>query len=242
MLGIVVAIAAVAAGYAAASWPGFRPREVRVIGNVVVPSSEILARAGIDRRSNIWLQNTGAAARRIAAIPYILRASVHRRLPATVTIVVSERTPFANVRSAQSEAVVDKSLRVLQTGSLTGLPTINIGGATPLTPGGTLEQSAVLAMRDVLMTMHDRGLNAIAVQDVDGDVSATLAEGVVVLFGDEDQAKGSAALVQPILARFTALGRRVRILDLRSPETPVATEGALPKVKARPLRRLPTDP
>jgi cell division protein FtsQ len=242
MVSIVVAIAVAAAGYAAAGWPGFRPHEIRVIGNVVVPSSEILARAEIDPRSNIWLQNTGAAARRIAEIPYVLKASVHRRLPAVVTIFVSERTPFANVRAAGGSGVVDETLRVLQTGALTGLPTIRLADDAALIPGTVLQETSTRAMRDVLAAMHDRGLNATEVEDVDGDVRARLAGGVIVLLGDQEQAKDSVALVQPILARFAALGRPVRILDLRSPQTPVATEGASPKVRVRRVRRLPTDP
>jgi cell division protein FtsQ len=242
MVSIVLAIAAAIAGYVGASWPGFRPHEIRVVGNVVVPSSEILARAGIERRSNIWLQNTGAAAQRVSQIPYVLTASVHRRLPALVTIVVSERTPFANVRNGSGEAVVDQSLRVLQTGVLTGLPILSLPDETSLIPGETLQRPAARTLRDVLAAMRDRGLDAIELQDRQGDVAATLAGGVVVLFGDEDAAKDAVPLVQPILARFAALGRSVRTLDLRSPQTPVATEGALPKERARSVRLKPTDP
>lgn len=242
MVSVVVLIAAAIASYAAASWPGFRPREIRVVGNTIVPTSEILARAEIERHSNIWLQNTGAAAQRILAIPYILNASVHRRPPASVTIVVSERTPFANVRNGSDEDVVDESLRVLQTGALAALPVLALDRQAALIPGETLRDPAAPALRDVLTALREHGVSALEVADRHGDVTATLPGGVTVLLGDEADAKNAVPLVQPILARFAALGRPVRVLDLRSPETPVATEGALPKVRARSVRRVPTDP
>ncbi|HEX3671013.1 MAG TPA: hypothetical protein VHT92_04830, partial [Candidatus Cybelea sp.] len=48
----------------AATWPGFDPKQITVTGNHRVGSDEILSRAAIAPHVTIWLQNTGAIARR----------------------------------------------------------------------------------------------------------------------------------------------------------------------------------
>src|SRR5581483_10423808 len=78
-------------GYYAATWPGFRAHHIAVIGNHRVPSKQIVARADIHPRLNIWLQNMGAAADRIAQIPDVGSVTVQRGFPASVSIRSEER-------------------------------------------------------------------------------------------------------------------------------------------------------
>jgi cell division septal protein FtsQ len=210
-------------GYVAARWPGFRLHRLTVVGNAVVPTSEIVADARINRDANIWFQNTGAMARRIAAIPYIENASVHRFPPGSITIVVTERRPFANVRSGARSAVIDRSLRVLELGASKALPTFVVEAGLALVPGSTLEASGTARLRDAYLALAAQGIDATSLYEKSGDTSALLTGGVHVLLGDESDLGKAVPLVEPILARFTLLGRRVRVLDLRAPETPVVT-------------------
>jgi cell division septal protein FtsQ len=230
----VVALAlAAGAGYEFVAWPGFHVRHVRVFGNHIVPTAEILARARIGRRSNIWLQSGGAMERRIEAIPYILSAQVHRRLPASVTIDVTERTPFANARSGFDVALVDVSLRVLEMDQRPALPTIDLGWGTNFVPGETINRSSARALRDALVALRASDVDVTQVSIADGEITALLQGGARVLLGDEASAAQSVPLVEPILTRFALLGRRVQILDLRSPTTPVVTESASVRVRVR---------
>ena len=94
-------------------WSGFDPSHVAVTGNRHVPSGEILRVADIPANRSIWLDNTKAIAARVRTIPYIGKASIHRLPPASFTIAVSERVPFAVLRAGGQSAVVDRELRVL---------------------------------------------------------------------------------------------------------------------------------
>ena len=109
----LLAVVAACAGAFLVAWPGFAPQRVSVTGNRLVSASEIARRAHVEANVNMWLQNTGAMAARVAAIPYVSRVHVYRVPPATVLIAVRERAPFAVVRSGDDAAIVDRDLRVL---------------------------------------------------------------------------------------------------------------------------------
>lgn len=226
MLFLTALVAATLAGYFGASWPGFRPKHVRVVGNAVVPTHEILLRARIDPHRNIWLQNTAAMARRIESIPYVLRARLYRRPPAAVTIVVTERRPFALVRSGDAVALVDSSLRVLERDPVAGdsLPLLMLESRIDFVPGKYLRESSARALRDATLALRAHGVAASELRDQDGDVSARVGGGVRILLGDEANVGKAAPLVEPILTRLALLGRSAQTLDLRSPTTPVVTE------------------
>ncbi|HUY42092.1 MAG TPA: FtsQ-type POTRA domain-containing protein [Candidatus Dormibacteraeota bacterium] len=240
-VGTAALLVAVAAGYFLMSWPGFRAKHVRVIGNSVVPAQEILARARIEPHGNVWLQNTAAVARRIETIPYVLTARVHRLPPADVTIVVTERRPLAIVQSGGEMATVDLSLRVLETGaSDAALPVLVVAPGVDLRAGKFVRAPSALALRTALLSLRAHGVSVQRLLDDRGDVDALLPGGVRVLLGDETNVAGAVALVEPILTRFALLGRFVGTLDLRSPTTPVVTERGSARPRAARSALAPT--
>ncbi len=223
---LLLAIAAAAfGGYEGATWPGFFPTRIDVVGNSVVPSNEIVTRAALDAHENIWLQNTHAAARRIeASIPYVKTAAIHRRLPAGVTIEIAERTPFALLVAGTRRVVVDRDLRVLEEANANprGLVEMHVTPSKPLAPGMFLTDSSVVALRDDITTMARGGLSVRSVADDRfGDLVAVLPSGIDVLFGDDSQLVKRLPLVMPILDHAEREGRGVTAIDLRAPTAPV---------------------
>lgn len=220
---VLLLIVAGAGGYYAASWPGFYPKDVRVAGNTVVPSSEILARAAIAPSANVWLQNMRAATRRIEAIPYVATARIHRTLPAGVTIEVTERKPYAVVRSGDERALVDRDLRVLSTGeTAASLPTFALRGRSPLQQGAFLKDSVLGHLRDdydALVAGHVI-VTRLAYDRFD-DLDASTHDGVSILFGDDTDLEKKIPLVDPILSQVSRAGRPIKAIDLRAPATPV---------------------
>ena len=95
-------------------WPGFYPRHIVVSGNARIDRATILQAAAIARHRSIWLQSIGKMATRVAAIPFVERATIHRYPPATIVIRVTERVPFAIARRGDDDALIDDTLRVLQ--------------------------------------------------------------------------------------------------------------------------------
>jgi cell division protein FtsQ len=222
MLFVVAAIAVGSALYYAATWPGFFPKHVSVSGNRVVPTAEILARAEIEPRTNLWLQNMGAAAQRIGAIPYVRQVRIHRRLPADVRITITERTPFAVLRNASQAVLIDHDLRVLrEDDGGSGLPLIVMKDRIP--PAGAYVTAAP-AQRlrndaDALAKAHVaiRSLH----YDRFSDLVATTRSGISLLLGDDSDLEKKTRLIDPIISQMSAGGRKLAAVDLRAPATPV---------------------
>ncbi len=219
---VLTLVALAVAAYYGAQWPGFHARHIAVTGTNVVSKQEVLERAALDPQRNIWLQNTGAAAARIGAIPYVHTVQIRRRLPADVTIVVQERKPFAIVTDGTSRVLVDGDLHVLELGPVrTDLPLLQATVADAAV--GKKFTSAPLAQlaRDCKALLHASVPVAFLHLDRLGNLNARLWSGVLVEFGDDSDIVLKARLVNPVLAQVPQNGRKVRALDLRAAKTPV---------------------
>lgn len=222
LIALCVVLVLVALGLAAI-WPGFDPKTVAVTGNERVTRGEILSRAAIARDQSMWFQSVGAIAKRIEAIPYIETARVRRLPPASILIVVSERTPLAVVDSGTDAAVVDRTLRVLQAATgAENLPVFLVKPGLALTPGTFLTQSRIVTLRDDYESMAAAHLSPRELElDRFGGLVATMRGGIRVLLGDENDFAKKLALVDPILSQVVANQRQVAAIDLRAPAAPV---------------------
>lgn len=219
---VIVLVAAAAGGYYAAGWQGFRLKRVVVEGAVVVPRAEIISRAAIDGRRNLWLQPMSAAADRIKAIPYVDDVRIRRSLPATVSIFVSERKPFALVGSGGERLIIDRRLRVLQFADRDpALPVLAVR-MPPVKPGQVVGDERLRTLARDVETLERAHLAARDLSyDRLGDLLVRLYDGVLVKFGDDSTLQAKASLVEPILSQTQREGKRVRAIDLRAPRTPV---------------------
>lgn len=208
---------------AAATWPGFYPRSVAVVGNEHVARAQILSRARILPHRSIWLQNTGAMATRIAAIPQIAGVWIHRIPPATIRIAVSERQPFAILRSGMESVVVDHELRVLWTSvGNERLPQLVLKTGFQLSDGQFVTARDALALRDAYDAIAAKRMPVDALTlDAYGGLVVTLQDGLRVLLGQETQLPQKLSLVEAILTQVVRTQRRVAAIDVRAPGTPV---------------------
>jgi cell division protein FtsQ len=223
MLIAVCAVLLLAALGLGASWPGFDPKTVAVTGNELVARSEILDRAAVASDQSMWFQSLGAMRARIETIPYIATATVRRLPPGSIVIVVSERSPFAVVRSGDDAAVVDRDLRVLQ--AATGeekLPVFSVEPGLTLTPGEFLTRSGIVTLRNDYEAMIAAHVSPRRLElDRFGGLVATVRGGIRVLLGDENDFAKKLALVDPILSQVVSNQRQVAAIDLRAPAAPV---------------------
>lgn len=216
-----VALVSVGAGFAV-TWPGFDPQSIRVTGNRRVPSSEILAKAEVAPRTSIWFQSTGAMAKRIASIPDVESAKVRRIPPATIRISVTERVPYAVLRSGANDAVADRALRVLSYDEGQKLPIFVLRPGVDLTPGTFVTSSDALSLRDAYGALLERGFVPVqlAIDRYDG-LEVTLQTGPRLLLGNRSDLPKKLALANAILAQVVHGERRVAAIDVRAPATPV---------------------
>ncbi|HKO16691.1 MAG TPA: FtsQ-type POTRA domain-containing protein [Gemmatimonadaceae bacterium] len=84
----------------------FRVRKVEIIGTHYVAVNDILERLHVDTTASVW-DPTGPLARRVAAHPQVREVHVHRKLPGTLVVEISENLPVALVPTAQGFRAYD---------------------------------------------------------------------------------------------------------------------------------------
>jgi cell division protein FtsQ len=85
----------------------FRVRRVEIVGARFVPTSDILGRLHVDTLSSVW-QPAGPLEARIATHPGVLAVRVGRRLPGTLVVEITERTPVALVPTPSGLVPIDE--------------------------------------------------------------------------------------------------------------------------------------
>ncbi|MDB5028648.1 MAG: Cell division protein FtsQ, partial [Candidatus Eremiobacteraeota bacterium] len=125
--------------------PWFRIARVGIDVPLASPVSrdEVRAAASLSPDANVWLLDPRAVARRIEAIPYVGRASVHRgQFPAPfVELSIAVRRPSACLRASGRDVTIDATSRVLQNGcaaSASALARIDAGAARVPPPGRSI--------------------------------------------------------------------------------------------------------
>jgi len=196
---------------------------VRITGTVHTTPADIGAASGIHNGMAMIDVDSGGAAARLRAIPWILRAHVERHWPATVTITVVERVPVAAVPAKAGVAVVDATGRVLATQPAPppGVPVLL--GLPPAGPASTRiggRAADLLAVVQAMPPQVAQRVAAIAAAD-GGQVELRLKPSGIVRLGSPDQ------LAQKMLATQTVLTQvdltRLAVLDVRVPASPAIT-------------------
>lgn len=206
------------------TYSGFDARYVSVSGNNHVSRSEILERAAIAPNVSIWLQNTAAIAHRLEGIPYVATARVGQIPPATMRIRVVERAPFAVIHSGYDDALVDRSLRVLEepVSEATALPVFVVQDTTDLSPGSFVQTHDAIALRDAYQTLVGAKIAPAALAfDRFGGLVVTLHGGMQLLLGTQNDLARKLTLANAILAQVVTRRAQVSAIDLRAPSAPV---------------------
>jgi hypothetical protein len=226
LIGLFVLMLLGTAVYETLLWPGFHVTDIEVRGTSVVDRGEVVHRAAIDPATNLWLQNMHLAARRIEGIPYVAKASVHRRLPASVWIEILERTPDGCLEVPDGTRFsIDAQGRVLENDcepTLQPLYRLSDLRQTPK-PGVFLHSDRLARLQADAHALEklQPGMFAAFRFDAYGQLEALMRTGTRVRFGGDDDLALKAHLIHPI---FTAVAGRfasIKAIDLRAPGAPI---------------------
>jgi len=215
-------------GFALLAWgltrsPFLDVDHVRVTGTVHTTPAEITTASGIHKGLAMMDVDGTDATARLRAVPWILRASVERHWPSTVTITVVERLPVAAVPAKSGVAIIDTTGRVLVNAPtappnlpmLLGLPpagpaSTRIGGRGPDLLAVALAMPPQVAQR----------VTAVAAAD-SGQVELRLKPTGVVRLGPPDQLADKMLATQTVLTQVDLT--RLAVLDVRVPASPAIT-------------------
>lgn len=201
---------------------------VRVGGGGRTGQEAILAATGISRGDALLTADVGAAADRIADLPWVQTVEVSRRWPGTVAIEVVERTPTAIVPARGGGwLLLDATGRQLavqeapEPGTLSiEVPPVSPEIGTQLVSGtnAALELAATIppSMRDRLLGLRPSGGGA-----VEGRVRLRDGAEALVLFGRPTQTSAKWLALLGVLEQ--AEPARLAKIDVRVPSAPALT-------------------
>lgn len=131
-----------------------RVKQIQVVGAQIVDPNAAAARAAIANESLLRL-DTQAAAKRVAELPGVASARVHRDWPHSAVIDITERQGWGYWQILGVRSVIDAEGRAVEQARppASDAPTVyEVGAATPLPSGGAVDRDTV-ALVDRLL--HD---------------------------------------------------------------------------------------
>ncbi len=141
-----------AAADRAANALGFGISRLDVLGNRYTQRTDVVDALGLAPGASQIALDIAAAKSRIEALPWVLKAGIHRNLPDGIAIEITERRPAFVWRDAERDVLLDmegRELSALPRGSDLGLPVVTGAAAGPVAPGflALLEQHPQLQQR-----------------------------------------------------------------------------------------------
>lgn len=214
--------------HGAAAWlaaAGLRLDRIELEGRVHTDNAALLAAVGA-RRGDAMLEIDAAAVRaRLKALAWVRDAEVRRRLPSTLEVTLSERTPFAFWQHQGRHVVIDRDGVVLAAANLESF------GALPLVvgAGAATRAAAILDLIARTPAVNERFVAAVRVADRRWNIRLTTGADVLLPEGAEAPALERLASLQ---ASHGLLDRALAAVDMRLPD----------RLVLRPLQAAPDRP
>ncbi len=218
-------LAAVSALCAVASFPAsawFDLRAVDVRGNTVVPTAEILHRAGISPGDSAFRVNAFQIRERLRAHPLIEDAWASPAFPGGLTVSVRERTPVAALQVGEGYVLLGRDAVAINRTSGPGpyLPLrVDRLAAQWVQPGTAVPSADVRLGADLAGSLPASLRPEVAGLRVDagGEVVLQTRDGMAVQVGGAEGLQDRLAQVPDVLASLRSRGMRVQSVDLRFP-------------------------
>lgn len=225
LLGCAAVVVAALAAVGATRSPLLDVDYVDVRGAEETGRLDLIAAAGLDGHPAMLDVDTAEVARRVEALPWILRATARLQWPGTVRVDVAERRPAAVLPAGEGQwALADVTGRVLQIGpdKPPGLPVIG-DVPPPDRAGGKVAATAVPSLKVAAALpgpVKERIADVATVAG--GEVELQLVPpGGVVRLGRPEDLPAKLSVLETVLARADLAD--VRQIDVRVPEAPALT-------------------
>lgn len=209
-------------------------RTVEVVGAARSGPAAVRTASGLAQGSPLLRVDAAQVTSRVAALPWVQRATLERRWPHTVVLRVEERDPAAVAPCQAGPCVVDRTGRVLAPATaaeataalphIEGVPAADgPGSEMPANARGALDVATALpaALRPLVLAVHgERGEVTLELQ-----APGRTATPPVVRLGAPERIQDKLTAAATVLARTSVNG--IATLDVRVPESPALTRAGL---------------
>lgn len=185
----------------------FRVSTVSITGDTRYTQEELIASSGVQKGDNMFFLDSGHICQTLYdAYPYLETVTLHRRLPSTLQIEVSERTPALSIESGNAYLLMDMSGKIVEKVSAEAADTVVVVGVDTgeLEVGDTIDdkQEKLLTVLNLmnLMTQYemDDEIKRIDIQKA-YDVRVQYADQYTILFGNLNELEHKIQFLQAIL-------------------------------------------
>ncbi|SHH21728.1 cell division protein FtsQ/DivIB [Geodermatophilus nigrescens] len=199
LLAAAAALAVLAlAGWALWASPLLSVRDVRVDGATTLTAEQVVTAAGVAEGTPLLRVDVDAAEARVARLPQVASVQVARGWPGSVVVTVVERRAVAVVEEAGTRSLVDATGVLFDTvtgESPAGVVPLDVRSPGPDDPATRAALGALVALPG---DVRDRVTGAVA-RTAD-EVTLTLDDGTVVVWGGGEEAEDKAAVLAALLA------------------------------------------
>jgi cell division protein FtsQ len=173
---------------------------VQVDGVTTLPADQVRESAGIEPGTPLLRVDVDAARERVARLPQVASVEVTRGWPRTVVVTVVQRVPVAIVGDPGGRSLVDREGVLFDT--VTGEPPAGVVPLEVAAPGpGEPATMAGLAAIEALPADIRRQVGSVAASTAE-DVSLTLADGTLVLWGGQEESGRKATALAALIEQL----------------------------------------
>ncbi|MGH2751989.1 MAG: cell division protein FtsQ/DivIB [Actinomycetota bacterium] len=200
--------------------------EVKLAGAQHTSADEVARVVGLDASDNLLLLSTTDVAARVRTLPWVKSATVERKLPGTVKVTVTERTPVLVLAMGDERYLLDGRARVLAVGaSDEDLPVLAGPQLFSPQPGERLTavplQSALRAFSSMPRRLRAEVV-AVFAPTVER-ITFQLTDGIQVRYGAAEGTASKNEVLKVLLERLRAEGRPASYVDVRVPQAPAVS-------------------
>jgi cell division protein FtsQ len=203
--------------------PWLQVRGVTVGGVQKTSPEQVIAAGGIGTADNLLLVSPNDVAERVERLPWVLRASVDRKLPGTVVVRVVERSPSVVLALGNRRWTIDAEGRVLTEGEAgDDLPVVAGVAVDHVTPGANLRNEALLSALKAFESLPSalRSEVAAVFAPTVERITFSLKDGIQVRYGAAEELGSKNEVLAILLKRLRHEGRTSVYLDVRVPSNP----------------------
>ncbi|MFC9762269.1 cell division protein FtsQ/DivIB [Rhodococcus jostii] len=210
VMGAVGVVVVVALGLVAWFTPLLSVRKTDVAGATSISEEQIRQVLAVPQGQPLLRVDTEGAAQRVAAIPKVASARVQRVYPSTIRVTVTERVPVVFVDSPGGTHLLDAEAVDYEIAP----PPPGVPRLVTESPGwGDPSTEAAIEVLESMPPQLRGQVGQVAAKSI-SDISVTLLDGRIVVWGGTEKSERKAAVTLPLL---TQPGQTY---DVSSPDLP----------------------
>ena len=204
--------------------PMFAVKRIIVAENMTVSDGEVLRVLKIPKHANIFRVDKVSALREVRRNPVVENASMRRRIPSTLIVTITERTPVFTLNSSGNLYEIDASgIPFRQDKALTQkLPVVSCRVPKRIVLGRPIRDATFAAAREcLLLAQAKKVFSGITITvDQKREMCLNVRDDFQVKLGKPEQLARKLDIAEQVIQQTPEFRKRGAYIDVTCPEAP----------------------